>query len=77
MVRVPLVVREGLQGGTRDTSVLLHKKKTFCFCLSGSVNILLYFCVLPLLILKNSHYHCSQAFCSCRICVWFAKRLIE
>jgi len=31
VVRVPLVVREGLQGGTRDPSVLLHKKNTFRF----------------------------------------------
>jgi len=31
VVRVPLVVRKGLQGGTRDPSVLLHKKNTFRF----------------------------------------------
>jgi len=48
VVRVPPAVREGLEGGTRDPSVLLHKKKTFCFYLSGSVNKFLNFRVPPL-----------------------------
>ena len=51
MVRVPTVVREGLQGGTRIDllSVLLHKKyihnHSCSFYLSGSVNQFLNFCV--------------------------------
>ena len=63
------VVREGLQCGTRDPSVLLHKKKTFCLSLSRFVNKFLHFCVLPLLVSKNGHYNFSQPFCSCLICV--------
>ena len=69
VVRVPSVVREGLQSGTRDPSVLLNKKNTFCFHLSNSVNKFLNFCVLPLLVLKNGHYSFSQPCRSCRICV--------
>ena len=63
------VVREGLQRGTRDPSVLVHKKKTFCFSLSRFVNKFLHFCVLPLIVSKNGHYNFSQPFCSCRMCV--------
>ena len=55
--------------GTRDPSVLLHKKNTFCFHLSGSVNKFLHFCVLPLLVSKNVHYSFSQPFYSCHMCV--------
>jgi len=58
-----LVVREGFQGGTRDPSVFLHKKNTFCFHLSASVNKFLRFCVLPLLVSKNGHCNFSQPFC--------------
>ena len=67
MVHVPLVVREGLQGGTRIDlrSVLLHKKcvHSSSFCLSGSVNKFLNFCVgyFPCcflkLAIKISHSH--------------------
>ena len=69
MAVVPKLWYDGLQGGTRDPSVLLRQKKTFCFYFSGSANKFLHFCVLPLLILKNGHYSFSQTFCSCRICV--------
>ena len=67
VVRVPLVVREGLQGGTRIDllSVLLHKKyiDSCRFYLSGSVNKFLNFCVgyFPCCVLKIaikiSHSH--------------------
>ena len=63
------MVHEGLQGGTQDSSVLLHKKKTFCFSLSRFVNKFLHFCVLPLLVSNNGHYNFSQPFYSCRMCV--------
>ena len=49
VIRVPLVVREDLQGGTRRDllSVFLHKKyiHSCSFYLSGSVNKFLNFCV--------------------------------
>ena len=49
MVRVPVVVREGLQGGTRIDllSVFLRKKyiHSYNFYLSGYVNKFLNFCV--------------------------------
>ena len=67
MVRVPLVVREDLQGGTRRglLSVFLHKKyiHSCSFYLSGSVNKFLNFCVayFPCCFLKTaikiSHSH--------------------
>jgi len=67
VVRVPLVVREDLQGGTRRglLSVFLHKKymHSFSFYLSGSVNKFLNFCVayFPCCFLKTaikiSHSH--------------------
>ena len=67
MLRVPLVVREDLPGGTRRglLSVFLHKKyiHSCSFCLSGSVNKLLNFCVayFPCCFLKTaikfSHSH--------------------
>jgi len=39
------------------------------FYLSGSVNKLLHFCVLPLLVSKNGYHSLSQPCSSCRICV--------
>ena len=67
MVRVPLVVRENLQGGTRRglLSVFLHKKyiHSCSFCLSGSVNKFLNFCVAYFpccfleMAIKISHSH--------------------
>ena len=67
MVRVPLVVREDLQGGTRKDllSVFLLKKyiHSCSFYLSGSVNKFLKFCVVyfPCCFLKMaieiSHSH--------------------
>jgi len=62
--------REDFQGGTRDPSVLLHKKNTFGLHLCGSVNKFLHFYVLPLLVSKKwPYYNFSQPCCSCRICV--------
>ena len=71
MVRVPLVVREDLQGGTRRglLSVFLHKKyiHSCSFHLSGSVNKFLNFCVayFPCCFLKTaikiSHSHFVHA----------------
>ena len=67
MVRVPLVVREDLQGGTRRDliSVFLHKKyiHSCSFYLPGSVNKFLnscvaYFpCCFLIMAIKISHGH--------------------
>ena len=67
MVRVPLMVREDLQGGTRRglLSVFLHKKYIHrcSFYLSGSVNKFLNFCVAYFpycflkIAIKSSHSH--------------------
>ena len=68
MVRVPVVVREGLQGGTRIDllSVSLHKKciHSYNFYLSDSVNKFLNFCIAywpcwflkMAIILSHSHF---------------------
>ena len=69
MVRVPAVVREGLQGGTRiDLYFLFFFTKrcnhSYNFCLSGSVNKFLIFCVAYFpwwiqkmtVILSHSHF---------------------
>jgi len=61
VVRVPLVIREGLQGGTRDPSLLLHKKKTF-FYLLGSVT--------AILLMTHSHF-VHAAFASSVVCQSF------
>jgi len=70
--RTTVVVREGLQGGTRIRllSVFLHKKYmcSYSFYLWGSVAKFRNFCVLSLLVFKNGHYNLSLAFCSCCIC---------
>ena len=74
VVHVPVVVRKGLQGGTPAglPSVFLHKKLhsqlLLYFCLPGSVNKFLHFCVLALLVLKIGHYNFSPPFCTCRFC---------
>ena len=66
MVRVALVVREGLQGGTRISllSVFVHKKyiHSWSFYLSGSVNKFLNFCVgyFPCCFLKMAIKICKQ-----------------
>jgi len=53
----------------RETLLFFYnKKKRFCFYLSGSVNKLLHFCVLLLLVSRNGHYNFSQPCCLCRIC---------
>jgi len=68
-------VHEGLQGGTRDPSVLLYKMKTFCFSLSCYVYKFLRFCVLPLIVSKNgiiSRNHFIHAACvSSPVCQTF------
>jgi len=67
VVRVPLVVREDLQGGSRRglLSVFLHKKyiQSCSFYLSGSVKKFLNFCVayfsccFLIIAIKISHSH--------------------
>jgi len=66
-----MVVLKGLQGGTRDPCVLLHKKEDILIFLHRVllINSCIHFFVLPLLVPKNGHYNFSQPFCSCRICV--------
>jgi len=54
-------------------TVFFHKKYIHScqnsFYLLGYVNKFMNFCVIPLLIFKNSRYNFSQPFHSCRVCV--------
>ena len=74
VVPVPLVLREGhLKEVCKQTYFVFLRKKyvhSYSFYLLGSVNKLLKFCVLSLLVFKNDHYNFSQPCCSCRICVY-------
>jgi len=72
VVRVPLMVREGLQSGTRKAYFLFFFTKYIFTSIVFTYRVLLrllYFCVIALLVFKNGHYNFSQSFCSCRICV--------
>jgi len=74
VVPVPPEVCEGHVKLVRKQAYFVFVRKkyvhSYSFYLLGSVDKLINFCVLSLLVFKNDHYNFSQPFCSCRICVY-------
>ena len=71
LLRAPNPVVPKLWYANRPTFCLSSQKYIHgcSFYLSGSVNKLLNFCVLPVFVSKNGHCNFSQPFCSrCKLC---------